>query len=214
MEMLTNGLKDDILKFLIALLLGAIVGAEREYRSKSAGLRTMILVCCGACIFTIISQHLGAANPDRIAANIITGIGFLGAGVIFKEENRVNGITTATAIWMVSALGMSVGAGYVLLALLATFAVLMVLVVLKYFENFIEKANQLRNYKIVCVYNNETLGRYETLFKQYKLKALRASQNKVGDRITGHWLVQGRAGNHEQLIQLLLTDPTIEEFDF
>lgn len=214
METFTAYLPGDIIKFTIAVLLGAIIGAEREYRSKSAGLRTMILVCSGACLFTLISQHLGPANPDRIAANIITGIGFLGAGVIFKEENRVNGITTATAIWMVAALGMSVGAGYILLAALATISVLLVLILLKNLEAYIEKANQLRNYKIVCEYNNETLSRYETLFKKCNLKALRASQSKVGNNITGHWLVQGRAIDHEQLIQLLLTDETIKELGF
>jgi len=214
METLTAYLSGDITRFMIALLLGAMVGAEREYRSKSAGLRTMILVCCGACLFTLISQHLGGGNPDRIAANIITGIGFLGAGVIFKEENRVNGITTATAIWMVAALGMAVGAGYILLAVLATISVLLVLILLKNIESYIEKANQLRNYKIVCEYNNETLNRYETLFKKCNLKALRARQSKVGNNITGLWLVQGKANDHEQLIKLLLTDESIKEFDF
>lgn len=89
----------DYQRLALSLIIGAVIGAEREYRSKSAGLRTMVLVCVGSCLFTILSIRIGAnTSTDRIASNIITGIGFLGAGVIFKETNRVTGITTATTI--------------------------------------------------------------------------------------------------------------------
>ncbi|HEX7844380.1 MAG TPA: MgtC/SapB family protein, partial [Chitinophagaceae bacterium] len=88
-----------ILRFLLAALWGGVVGAEREYRSKSAGFRTMIMISVGSCFFTMMSAFIGAGNnPDRIASNIVTGIGFLGAGVIFRGDNRVNGITTAATI--------------------------------------------------------------------------------------------------------------------
>ena len=86
-------------RFLLAALWGGIVGIERQYRSKSAGFRTMIMISMGACFFTMMSIWIGQANnPDRIASNIVTGIGFLGAGVIFRGDNRVNGITTAATI--------------------------------------------------------------------------------------------------------------------
>ena len=106
----------EIYQLLLALLIGAIIGTEREYRSKSAGLRTMIMVSLASCLFTMLSLRIGVENPDRLAANILTGLGFLGAGVIFKDDNRISGITTATTIWMVAALGMAVGAGYVFLS--------------------------------------------------------------------------------------------------
>jgi putative Mg2+ transporter-C (MgtC) family protein len=102
-----------IIRFLLALLCGAIIGAEREYRNKSAGFRTMILISLGACFFTFISQLIGGSNsPDRIASNIVSGIGFIGAGVIFKGDNTINGITTAATIWVVAAVGMGIGAGF------------------------------------------------------------------------------------------------------
>lgn len=110
----------DIYRLLIALG----IGAEREFRSKSAGLRTMIMVSLSSCLFTIMSLKIGIESPDRIAANILTGLGFVGAGVIFKDENRISGITTATTIWMTAALGMAAGAGYELLSLCATLIVL------------------------------------------------------------------------------------------
>lgn len=204
----------DIQHLLIALLVGTIIGAEREYRSKSAGLRTMIMVCMGSCLFTILSIHIGVSNADRIAANIITGIGFLGAGVIFKDENRVTGITTATTIWMVASLGMAIGAGYELLAFIGTGIVMIVLTGLLYLQYLIENTNELHNYRIKCAFQQETLERYEKLFKEYHLKALRGKQRKSGGAITGYWTVQGSKRNHEKLIACLLNDTEIQEFDF
>ena len=205
----------DIERMLVALLLGAIIGAEREYRSKSAGLRTMILVCTGACLFTLASAKMGFPdNVDRIAANIITGIGFIGAGVIFKDDNRVTGITTATTIWIMAALGMQVGLGNYQTAFVCTGIIFIVLVLLVYLQEFIGKTNQLRNYRIVCNYQDETLRKYEELFKKHHLKVLRGRQSKVNESITGNWLAQGSIQNHETLIAELLMDADIKEFDF
>ena len=91
-------------RLLISFGIGAAIGLEREYRSKAAGLRTMIMICLGSTIFTEISIHLGGSNPDRVAASIVSGVGFLGAGVIFKDGLTVTGITTATTIWISAAL--------------------------------------------------------------------------------------------------------------
>lgn len=208
-------LSEDIKNILIALVIGALIGAEREYRSKSAGLRTMILVSLGSCLFTILSVRIGyPTSTDRIAANIITGIGFLGAGVIFKAENRVGGITTATTIWMVAALGMAVGSGHYQAAAVGTVAVLVVLMLLIRMQSIIEKFNRSRHYRIVCPYRHETLKKYELLFRKYKLKAERGKQSKVGETMVGTWEVHGPDKSHEKMIQHLLKDPDIYEFDF
>src|SRR5688572_27174223 len=100
-----------LLRLLLVIIVGGLIGAEREYRSKSAGFRTMILICLGSFLFTTFSIQIGGLETDRIASNIVTGIGFLGAGVIFKSENRINGLTTAAAIWAVAALGMGIADG-------------------------------------------------------------------------------------------------------
>ena len=99
------------LQLLFSFIIGTAIGIEREYRSKAAGLRTMIMICLGSTIFTELSMVIGNGSEDRIASNIITGIGFLGAGVIFKDGLSISGITTATTIWITAALGMAVGAG-------------------------------------------------------------------------------------------------------
>ena len=207
-------MNNDIYHLLMALVIGAIIGTEREYRSKSAGLRTMIMVSLASCLFTILSIKIGVQNPDRLAANILTGLGFLGAGVIFKDDNRISGITTATTIWMVAALGMAAGAGYELLAMIGTFLVLIVLILLVYFQDKIEAIHQARNYRIQCDYQQQTLDQYEDLFKEYHMKVLRGAQNKNENSITGRWILIGSAKNHKLLTHYLLADQNIKDLGF
>src|SRR3954467_11106111 len=108
-----------VIKLLISVLIGGIIGAEREFHNKSAGLRTLMLICLGSTLFTMFSMEIGAhTSPDRIASNIVTGIGFVGAGVIFMGGTGINGVTTAATIWVTAALGVGVGAGHQYIALM------------------------------------------------------------------------------------------------
>ncbi|WP_348788227.1 MgtC/SapB family protein [Leifsonia sp. NPDC080035] len=112
-----------LLLLLLAFVLSAIIGVERERQYKSAGLRTHILVGLGAAMFTLISAYgftalgMPATDPSRIAAQVVTGIGFVGAGVIFVNRGNVVGLTTAASIWVTAAVGMACGAGMPLLAI-------------------------------------------------------------------------------------------------
>lgn len=101
---------------LVSIVCGAIVGAERERAEKPAGLRTLTLICLGSTIFTIMSidPAFGAMDRTRIAAQIVTGVGFLGAGAILRERGSITGLTTAASIWVIAAVGMVVGIGYAL----------------------------------------------------------------------------------------------------
>jgi putative Mg2+ transporter-C (MgtC) family protein len=100
----------DLLKLLFACLAGGLIGVEREFRDKSAGFRTLILICLGATLFTMMSPRFAAiGDPGRIAAGIVSGIGFLGAGVILRDRGRIMGLTTAATIWMTAAIGMAIG---------------------------------------------------------------------------------------------------------
>lgn len=108
-------------RLLMACGMGALVGLERERRHKASGLRTNILVCLGAALFTVLSGVLGAnGNRGQVASNIVQGIGFLGAGLILHSRNRTLGITSAATIWVVAAIGMACGAGLYLESLIAT----------------------------------------------------------------------------------------------
>src|SRR5687768_5708918 len=156
-----------IVRLLIAVLIGMIIGAEREYRNKSAGLRTVTLIAIGSCLFTLMSISIASDTHDRIASNIVTGIGFLGGGVIFKSESGVNGLTTAATIWMTAALGMTVGSGNMHVAWLGTAVVLMVLFSFTLVEKLIDKTNQVYHYTIVLLNAPENLERIQLTMKTY-----------------------------------------------
>jgi putative Mg2+ transporter-C (MgtC) family protein len=136
-----------LLRLSLAMILGALVGFEREFREHTAGMRTNALVSLGSCLFTLISGFgfldlLGIPHvqfdPSRIASYIVAGIGFLGAGNIFlsREENKVKGLTTAAAIWLVAGIGMACGAGLLAVAAAATILGLLILVVFRFIEQF------------------------------------------------------------------------------
>lgn len=131
-----------------AFIIGAIIGIEREFRSKPAGFRTMILICVGSCLYTIISKESNSVSPDRIASNIVTGIGFIGAGVIFKEGITVNGLTTAALIWITAALGMAIGYHHYSLAIVVSVMVVITLFVLEPVQRFINKFHRVKDYRI------------------------------------------------------------------
>ncbi len=199
---------------LCAAAIGAVIGLEREYKNKTAGLRTMIMVSMASCLFTILSRQIGEVSDDRIAANILTGLGFLCAGVIFKDENRISGITTATTIWMVAALGMAIGAGYIALGLYGTILVLVILSLLTYLEKLVEEFNLIRDYKMICHYEQGLSHYYEQLFKQYGLKAKHVLQVLKSDEIILHWNISGKRQRHDLLVEELSQDPRIKRLSF
>ncbi len=124
------------ISILMALVCGAIVGSERERGHKPAGLRTQILICVGSAIFTVVSMStaLGGREPARIAAQIVTGVGFLGAGSILRDQRQITGLTTAATIWTVSAIGIACGAGYATAGLALSLGVLVVLIAFRQAE--------------------------------------------------------------------------------
>ena len=132
---------DLLLRLLLAAGLGAVLGVEREYRHKPAGLRTNILISIGAALFTIVSIQLatgGLGSGDRVAAQIVTGIGFLGAGAILRHGAMVQGMTTAATIWVNAAVGMAAGAGLLGLAIATTALTIAVLFGLPFIEAMFE----------------------------------------------------------------------------
>ena len=123
---------DDMISIILAVVFGAAIGLEREISGKPAGLRTNVLICLGAAVFTIISKEMAAGlenSPTRIAAQIVTGVGFLGAGAIIRDRGGIHGLTTAATIWIAACLGITCGAGQWMTALVAMLATLLVLIV-------------------------------------------------------------------------------------
>ena len=203
-----------LIRLLMVIFIGGLIGMEREYRSKSAGFRTMILICLGSFLFTTFSKYMSNVSPDRIASNIVTGIGFLGAGVIFKSDNQVNGITTAAAIWAVAALGMGIADGLYLIVAVSTLIILGALLLLSKLEFYIDRKNQSHTYKIVSNYREDLLKEYELLLKDCNLTFKRVKRIKNGENIIGIWNVQGSEKNHNVFIKQILHDATVKEFEF
>lgn len=203
-----------LFRLLLVIVIGGAIGAEREYRSKSAGFRTMILICLGSFLFTTFSIFITGSTNDRIASNIVTGIGFIGAGVIFQSENRINGLTTAASIWVTAALGMGIAGGYYYLVGLSTLVVLIALFFLTGLENVIDRFNRGRTYKIVCPYTEDLLDEFETLFRQAGLRYKRLKEAKRGANIEGTWLVHGKEHKHTECIKSILHHPRVKVFEF
>jgi putative Mg2+ transporter-C (MgtC) family protein len=214
MEFLNDhSIQNELLLIFISVVLGILIGAEREYRNKSAGLRTFILICFGSCLFTVLSVKIGIDDPDRIAANIITGIGFLGAGVIFKGDNKIDGITTATTIWATASIGMAVGSGYVYLAVLCTLLVLVILSSLTYFEKLIDREHKVREYKIT-VTGYHDLAYCEEMFRKHHLRFIISKQKYTSEDLTGLWIVTGKSIRHHALLENLMKDGRIIGYEF
>lgn len=139
----------DIIPAMLSIFCGAVIGVERQFKHKPAGLRTNIMICLGAAIFTVISEKMSAGTNDsitRIAAQIVTGVGFLGAGAVIQDRGGIHGLTTAATIWLVASIGMACGARLYYLAVITTVLALVVLIGLghidKYFESHEEKYNK------------------------------------------------------------------------
>ncbi|NRF38299.1 MgtC/SapB family protein [Pedobacter foliorum] len=206
---------DEILKIFLSVLSGSILGFEREIRGKSAGFRTLALICFGSTIFTICSYLLGVVdNRDRIAANIITGVGFLGAGVIFRNNITVSGITTAASIWIAAAIGMLIGIGEFTLAGISVALSLFILYAMDYIQFWIDDRFQHRDYVIIFKNKQEST----TLSHQLKVFGLKYNNLKVArtsdSQITLEVQVTGKKNKLEGFNDWLLNQETIDSFDW
>lgn len=163
-------------RLLMACFLGALVGIEREFSRKDAGVRTNLLICMGAAFFTLLSPILAGdvgTNRGQVASNIVQGIGFLGAGLIIRNHNRVSGLTSAASVWVVASIGMACGAG---LYGAATVAALTVIVALQ-LVGFLERRANLKAYSLMY----EARGQDQSQMLQSILDAM----DKAGQQLCG-----------------------------
>ena len=209
---MTN-ISEIVIKLLVAILVGGLIGAEREFHDKAAGFRTIIFICLGSALFTILSLELGGAiDPVRIAASIVTGIGFIGAGVILRNEGHIVGLTTASTIWIAAALGMGIGSGYFLLVGIATGLILIGLWVFPLFDRLIHKTRETRTYHVVFSRSTEKYGQLENTIVQCNLRIESFTKGLKAGELVSAWRVHGSSQNHELLIKKLILDEDIHEF--
>lgn len=206
---------EDLTKILLAVVLGALIGAEREYHDKAAGFRTNIFICVGATLFTIVSLELGgAADPVRIASGIVTGVGFLGAGVILRSGGRIVGLTTASIVWLTAAVGMAVGAGTYLLAIASTLTMLIVLWGFPHLERHIDVLREHRTYELALLNRQGEIERIEAIFAECGLHWHLSLQSHSPEELTCAWQVNGSPANQRRLVERLMADPAIQRFRY
>jgi putative Mg2+ transporter-C (MgtC) family protein len=206
---------EDLIKVLIAVVIGGIIGMEREMHSKAAGLRTITLITVGATMFTIISEKFGDPATARIAANIIPGIGFLGAGVILFAEGKLKGLTTASSIWVSASLGMAVGTGEYILAMVTTMIVIIVLAFFARLDQMVDRiGRETRTYEIVYGVRDEKHEELETLFQGCQIRVRNRKRMKRNGEMVSVWELEGRVRDHLCLAEKLLVDKEIKELKY
>jgi putative Mg2+ transporter-C (MgtC) family protein len=204
----------DLLSLLVALALGACIGLERELSDKAAGLRTNILICIGSCMFTMVSKSIAGADPTRIAAQIVSGIGFLGAGAIMREGEHVTGLTTAATAWVVAAIGMTIGFGSYMIAAAATAIVLIVQAIFPHLDTMIDELRQRHTFRISSDLNDDGLEQIKTIFRNSDVKVLRRKLMKKADLYYSEWYVSGPRLEQKSVVRLLLENKHVRELTY
>lgn len=167
-----------VFKLLLSMVLGAMVGLERRHKGQIAGMRTFALICMGATLAMLVSiyipqEYLGLKNgdPGRIAAQVISGIGFLGAGAIIQMKGSVRGLTTAAGMWMTASIGLAVGAGMYLVAVVASLLIILVLTLLELCEKHLFKGKEQKivRLKVNYIIQDTDADKFRKLFKKYRV---------------------------------------------
>jgi putative Mg2+ transporter-C (MgtC) family protein len=199
----------DLIKVGVAVFCGSVIGLERQYKNKTAGFRTIILICLGSTIFTMISQRAG----QGVNINLVTGVGFIGAGVIFKDNISVNGLTTAAVIWVAAAIGMANGSGNYMLAIVSTFVTLIVLIVFHIFESYLDKIHHEK--LLSLVFDNDDFENLEVvkdIIEKHQLVAQVRLVNKKDGCLQSVIFVTGHKKHISKLDETLLTIKQLKSF--
>lgn len=209
-------LVEHLIKLGMSVLVGGLIGAEREFRVKAAGFRTIILITVGSTLFTIFSLSIDPEHSrTAIAGNIVQGIGFLGAGAIIRDGGRVGGLTTAATIWLSAALGMGIGAGEFTFILISAVAVLVILLLFPRLEHWIHRISEFRTYKIVLDSGDEQIHeKIQQALDTCSLRIYELRQIKTENGLVGRWHIMGAPKNHDKFALLMLQDNDIKEFAY
>jgi putative Mg2+ transporter-C (MgtC) family protein len=202
---------DLMLQLALATVLGGAIGLERELAGKPAGLRTNILICMGSVIFTQLSLSLGGptADPTRVAAQIVTGVGFIGAGTILHARGAVVGLTSAATIWVVAAIGVALGAGRHLEAVGATVFVVAVLKGLVWLERLVERQATTTRLSIHARPDPGVVEEIEAVVRRAGLDVARQQQRRENADLVLEYELRGPKRLHAQALIALLHQPGV-----
>lgn len=196
---------EDLFKLMLSATFGGLIGLERQIQGQKAGFRTQLILCLGSALFTITSikfyEYYGkVTDPARISAQIVVGIGFLGAGVIVKYKNYVRGLTTAATIWVVSAIGIAVGLGEYLIATITTLIALLNLIVLKKIESILP--SDLYSNIIITTFIDKEINVKEAL-KSCNLSLVEYSENYLIEEKKAEFIMTVKYKKRKQLLDFI-----------
>lgn len=215
-----NGLEEAVLtggaagRLLLAAFLGGMIGIDREYHHKPSGVRTNLLICFGAALFTFLSAVVagqGSTNKGQIASNIVQGIGFLGAGLIIRNRDRVSGLTSAATVWAVASIGMACGAG---LYIPAVFAAVLVLIALEG-VGVLERYANLKIYSVIYEVRGGNAEKMSlsilTAMDRAKHRLIGLEQQSIGELNRLCFSLSTSRRGHDKLLAALHSAPAIDE---
>lgn len=200
-----------LVQLVLAVLLGGAIGIERELKGKPAGLRTNILICLAAVLFTSLSIRLaqGRGDPGRLAAQILTGVGFIGAGTILHTRGAVTGLTSAATIWIVTAIGIALGSRAYVEALGATVLVMLVLAGLGRFEDFLGRQSTTTRLIVHARPHPTALQDLEALVRRTGLEVTESKSRQENVDLVVELTLQGFKGLHEEAMLAILHHPLV-----
>jgi len=204
------------MRILVALIFGGIIGLERQYHDKPAGFATNTLICVGSAVFallSILSAHYLGGDPARIAAQIVAGVGFLGAGSILREGNKVSGLTTAAGIWLVAAVGMAVGYGQYFIGSVATASVLILQIFLRRLMTVLEYTQLYEALTIKCEHKTDVLEKIRSVFKKNQAEIVKEEISKENGLIVLKLVVNMSTTKYHKIIKDLLPLEEIKSLD-
>jgi putative Mg2+ transporter-C (MgtC) family protein len=200
-----------LVQLLLAVLLGGAIGIERELKGKPAGLRTNVLICIAAVLFTTLSIRMsqGRGDPGRLAAQILTGVGFIGAGTILHTRGAVTGLTSAATIWVVTAIGIALGNGAYVEALGATVLVMLVLAGLGRFEEFLARQSTSSRLIVHARPQANTVQELESLIRRTGLEVVDSASRQENVDLVVDLTLRGSKRLHEEAMIAILHHPLV-----
>jgi putative Mg2+ transporter-C (MgtC) family protein len=208
------GANTDALRLFAAVAFGGVIGLEREISDKAAGLRTNILICVGACLFTLVSLRMFDIRDAHVVAQIVAGVGFLGAGSIMRDGDKVTGLTTAATIWTVAAIGLAAGAGYLNLGATVTLVVLFVQLAFTQLDILIDDWRERHTFRIVSKLDQQGIDEIEQAFSAAKVRVMRRKVMKKNNLYYSEWFTTGGRSNQEAVKKVLLHSDSVIEVTY
>ncbi len=201
----------DLLNILYAVIAGGLIGFEREYRDKSAGLRTLMFICLGTTVFTILSAKYTGGDPSRVAAGLVTGIGFIGTGVIMRNRGHITGITTAALIWVTAGIGMSIGLGMYYISIFTLLITMILLWILPLLEFKFSHQREAVEYSILIKNNDTTLNEIKKEILKSKITILDESYEKDKETLIVNLNILGNKNSHKLINKYFVDNHNIEK---